>query len=95
VKFDNQKFHDWLKLKFGGTPACPLCGKRNWTLLDRLLRFSNMEEGGAYVIGGPQVPVVAMLCMNCNHLATFAALPIGLLEQRTRPQENDGEVSNG
>lgn len=59
---------------------CPRCGNKNFTLVDGYFNQSIQPEiGGGLVIGGPAVPSVVVVCVQCGFMAQHALGVLGLL----------------
>jgi len=73
-----QKLQSWMNTK-RIQPQCPACGAHNkWVPGDII---SSMPfTPGAITVGGPNVPMVQLLCANCAYVMLFAAVPIGLVQ---------------
>jgi hypothetical protein len=62
--------------------SCPMCGNKNFTLADGY--FTNtlqMNPQGGLVIGGPSIPTIAIICMQCGFISQHALGILGLLQQ--------------
>ena len=66
----------WTNSK-GVNANCPACGRNNWSTGD-IVTSPVFTKGGGISIGGPQIPMVQLICGNCAHVRLFAAVPIGL-----------------
>ena len=64
--------------------SCPVCGKRNWRLSDRVLELREYHRGGI-VVGGDQtlIPIIVAFCQECGAMIPFNALVLGIVEQKT------------
>lgn len=60
--------------------ACPMCGNRNFTLVDGYLnRPLQTELTMGMVLGGPSIPTVAIACSNCGFISEHALGALDLL----------------
>lgn len=63
----------------GVTLPCPRCGDDTWTILDAYISHSLTRDAGQFVIGGPVLPTVGVMCGKCGFLAEHAAVALGLI----------------
>lgn len=70
------------------THPCPVCALRNFTIAD-IINTSPADPSGAFVLG-PSIPLLLVMCTNCFHTLTFAAVPMQLMAEASPPTE--GEV---
>jgi hypothetical protein len=62
-----------------GIRSCPLCRISNWQLQDSLVQTPVASLGGAIMtIGGPIVPLVQLICLNCGFVSLHAAGLLGI-----------------
>jgi len=78
-----QKINKWLQSKFPIGLRCPLCSGNKWTIGDISIANQFDPNGGVSIGGG--VPVVLLVCNNCMHVPSFAAVPMGLAPQGSPP----------
>jgi hypothetical protein len=53
-------------------PTCPACGGRKWIPGEIIASPLYSHEKG-FSIGGPTIPMVQLVCGDCNYLMLFAA----------------------
>lgn len=74
----------------GATRPCQRCGKSSFTVLDSYSALNlNNELGGSIRIGGPNVPVALVACINCGAITAHALGALGLLP--IRKKEKNGK----
>jgi hypothetical protein len=73
-----QKIVDILKEK-GVTLACPMCGNKNFILIDGYFNNPLQSNFGDFHIGGPSIPSAALACSNCGFISQHALGMLGLL----------------
>lgn len=67
---------------------CSRCGCNSFTVLDGYSKIMLDEEiDGSLRLGGPMVPVTAVVCTNCGAITMHALGALGLLGKR---EENNG-----
>jgi len=78
---DKKKIVQKLQEK-GVRASCPMCGHNNFTIADGYFNHSiqNQIKSGL-VIGGPSIPTIAIICMNCGFTSEHALGVLGLLPQ--------------
>jgi predicted nucleic-acid-binding Zn-ribbon protein len=79
---NKKKIIDKLNQK-GVKPVCPMCGNTSFSLADGYL--SNTIQGTVglgFVIGGPSIPTVAIICKNCGFTSQHALGALGLLQNK-------------
>ena len=57
---------------------CSVCGHRNFSLIDHLISGIPVSPAGVMHVGGTNYPMAMVVCTNCYHCVTFAAIPFGL-----------------
>jgi predicted nucleic-acid-binding Zn-ribbon protein len=86
-----QKLNNWLKSK-NVNMLCPSCGRNAWEVADIVVA---PQFAGGIILGGQTVPMVQLICKNCFYVRLYAAVPIGLLEERKEPTiEKPAEKTN-
>ena len=78
----NQELKDKVvsRLNEKGLRECPMCHSNQFTIVDGFQQLMvNKELTSAFVVGGPIIPVVAIVCNNCGFLSQHAvgALKLG------------------
>jgi len=59
--------------------SCPMCGEKNFSLLNEVLRTDVQEELERAVMKGRGVPTLAIICTNCGFLSQHVLGTLGLL----------------
>ena len=70
---------------------CPVCGQHDWTLADGLVRLTLQEERGVVVVGGRNMPCVALICKRCGNTLLLNVIVLGLRDlaaKKGEPEEN-------
>lgn len=57
--------------------GCSVCGESKWQLGDIVHAIPYQQ--GAFVLGGPSIPVLFVVCTNCFHIVPFSAMALGLI----------------
>lgn len=72
-----------------GVESCPMCKQRKFNLLDGFIRIHiQSAPAKAFVLGGPSVPVVAIICENCGFMSQHALGALDLLEELKKDRED-------
>ena len=58
--------------------ACSICRTGQWTLSDGFVFFPTQDSAGSYVIGGPVLPNIALICSHCGNTVFLNLLVLGL-----------------
>ena len=74
----------WLKSRH--TQPCPVCGNRNFQLVDHLVQPITFA-GGGLSIGGVGYPQFMLVCSNCAHTLYFNAVASGILPPGDPPKK--------
>ena len=77
AKFENTRAVEYLKQKWAGR-ACPLCGVGNWSVSESTFQLTEFNYGST-IIGGPVIPVVPVICMNCGNTVLINAITAGII----------------
>lgn len=80
TKIDGQNMIAYLKDKWEGR-RCPMCGKGNWSVQDTVYEIREFNEG-SFVVGGPVIPVVPIVCTNCGNTVFLNAIISKALESQ-------------
>jgi hypothetical protein len=67
--------------------SCPVCGQRDWTLADGLVRLTLQEKRGVVVLGGRNMPCVALTCKRCGNTLLLNVIVLGLRDLATEKGE--------
>jgi predicted nucleic-acid-binding Zn-ribbon protein len=58
---------------------CPVCGNRNFTLLDHLVQPVTLGADKGLMLGGIGYPQFRLLCTSCSYTFFFNAVASGIL----------------
>jgi hypothetical protein len=58
--------------------GCPFCRSSELRIADRIFYMADYDAKGM-VLGGPTIPVVAVICLTCGHTMLFNAVVLGLV----------------
>jgi DNA-directed RNA polymerase subunit RPC12/RpoP len=58
--------------------ACPVCGNLKFILADGFTRDSLQDDVNAYLVGGPEIPEIVLVCSHCGHILKFSAGILGI-----------------
>jgi hypothetical protein len=65
----------------GANQPCPRCGQNQFALTDGYISHPlTNQTSGPFVIGGPAVPTIGVVCTNCGYLSEHAIGVLGLLK---------------
>lgn len=72
----DQRIVDFLNANWRPPKACALCGLNAWSIEQNIaeLRFLSM---GAFVVGGPVIPLIVVTCNNCGNTVFVNAIKAG------------------
>lgn len=87
MQVDRNKIADWLNTRWKGEKLCPICRSNNWSILDNVWE-SRKFQSGTLVVGGPVLPLVAIMCNVCGYTHFFNAIAVGAVQ---RPKEKGEE----
>jgi hypothetical protein len=74
----------------GANKPCHRCGHKHFSLVDKYSILTLQDNiPGPIAIGGPNVPVVLVVCNNCGAITAHALGALVLLE--TKKEENNGK----
>jgi hypothetical protein len=73
-----ERAKDFLRDKMQG--VCPSCGGRAFQIADLVNALP--YDGAGKLVLGPTVPLLLVMCDNCLHVLSFAAVPMGLLQEQ-------------
>lgn len=80
-----EKVKQWLVVKSAPLIGkCPVCGARDWSLLDHIIDFKPYHPEGTLFLGGPQYPAVGLFCQNCGNTQFLNAVKMGLVPPGSR-----------
>lgn len=52
---------------------CPICKAKKWVVGNDITQVTFQPTPGAFVLGGPCIPAVIMICSACGFLALHAS----------------------
>jgi hypothetical protein len=84
AKFDGKKMVEHLRTKWGGR-SCPMCSAGNWNVQDSTYQLIEFNQAG-FVIGGPVIPVIPIVCSNCGNTILVNAITAGIVGADTGGQ---------
>jgi hypothetical protein len=64
----------------GAVLPCSRCGTKDFTLTDGLGSI-HLGDGKTFVLGGPVVPTVMVICVNCGALYPHVLGVLGLFDE--------------
>ncbi|UNU87930.1 hypothetical protein [Aeromonas dhakensis] len=65
---------------------CPMCSHAHFSIADAYLRNELQDDLKNVSLGGPFIPAVAIICMNCGFISQHAIGALGI-----SPQGDDHE----
>jgi DNA-directed RNA polymerase subunit RPC12/RpoP len=69
-KFDRGKFIEKLQEK-GADKECPRCGGKTFSLMNGYT-FMPINETTDNIPGGPSIPAILVICVNCGAITPYA-----------------------
>lgn len=57
---------------------CPMCGGSAFLVTD-VAHAIPQDPSGRIVLGSKTIPLVLVMCENCNYVMPFAAVPMGIV----------------
>lgn len=78
-KLNRDKVIDSINRKWN-TKTCPMCGKNNWTIDDKIVTAIKIDEDKNVQLGGKFNPLVAITCLNCGNVIFINPLVIGAVD---------------
>jgi len=72
----------------GKSLHCPMCGHDKFMLVDGYFTSFIQDALGKLSLGGPGVPTVALICLNCGFLSQHAMGVLGLLAKKEETTGN-------
>lgn len=85
----DQSIVNFLNSKWRPPKSCQVCGANTWNVEPQLaeLRFLNL---GAFVVGGPVLPLVVLTCNNCGNTIFINAVKAGWIPPTAPPPATRG-----
>ena len=74
-----------LRTKWAGRP-CQMCGQGNWNISDKLFEIRELQKG-AFVLGGPIIPLIPIVCTYCGNTLLVNAIVAGVVPSTVPPPE--------
>lgn len=87
AKIDEKKIISHLKEKWEAR-LCPMCGKGPWNVQDSTYQLMEFNEG-AFVVGGPVIPVIPITCGNCGNTVLVNAILSGIMQSSAPPYKEE------
>jgi hypothetical protein len=63
-----------------GSEDCPICQHNDWLLMENVWGLIEFRENNL-IVGGPVLPLVAVMCNVCGHTIFFNAFAVGALKR--------------
>jgi predicted nucleic-acid-binding Zn-ribbon protein len=83
-----EKAAELIPAKWVGEQLCPICGVRNWTVLD--IAETRIYTGPGQSMSDRVYPVAPVACLNCGYMVFFNAGMLGLLDlELPKPAEEE------
>jgi len=60
---------------------CPMCANRSFTIADGYFKHSIDAKLKGFVLGGPSIPSIGLVCNNCGFISQHALGVLGLLSK--------------
>ncbi|WP_115702568.1 hypothetical protein [Legionella sainthelensi] len=91
-KEEADKLVSYLKEKWNGK-SCPMCLSGNWIVQDNCFQLTQYNAH-SFVIGGPVIPIIPVICNNCSNTLLINALLAGIIPPNAKlPIEQNQDVS--
>lgn len=85
---EKQKIVDILSKK-GANQPCPRCNEKTFTLLDGYFNQSIQQTLTAgFIMGGPSVPSIVVVCNNCGYMSQHALGVLGIMPKQEKVNES-------
>lgn len=68
-------------VKNGRELTCPMCGNNHFTVADAYFLNMLVTDLKAVPLGGPAVPAMSLICLNCGCISQHALGILGLLPE--------------
>lgn len=72
----------------GTNYKCPVCGQNQFNVEGPFSK-GIQSNPGTFVLGGPSVPTMGVICKNCGYIAEFALGVLGLLEEMKKEDKKN------
>lgn len=74
---------------------CPICHKGDMILADGFISHQlNKELTGNLTLGGPTIPIVAVICKDCGNTMEFSVGALGLLPKEDAQKVEEKREQN-
>ncbi len=67
--------------------VCPMCGQNKFIIADGYFNHPMQPNLQGFIIGGPSIPSIAIVCSNCGFMSQHALGVLGLLKGNKKAQE--------
>ena len=74
-----------------GDIKCPMCGNKHFIIADGYFNTTMQDKLDDYVIGGPSIPSIAIVCNNCGFISSHALGILGMLPKPKKESEKGGQ----
>lgn len=92
-KEEADKLVAYLKEKWKGK-SCPMCQTGNWIVQDNCFQITQYNAV-AFVIGGPVIPIIPVICNNCSNTLLINAILAGVITPKEKiPPEQNKDMSS-
>lgn len=58
---------------------CPMCGNNNFVVADGYFNNTIQPELKGFILGGPSIPTIPIICTNCGYISQHALGVLNLL----------------
>lgn len=91
TKFDEKQKEKIIKSleEHGVKSICPMCGNKQFQLVDGYLNQAIQETIPGVAIGGTTVPSVVIVCVYCGFISQHALGALGLLPKESAEGKKD------
>ena len=74
-----------------GDIKCPMCGNKHFIIADGYFNSTMQDDLKNFVLGGPSIPSIAIVCNKCGFISSHALGILGLLPPNTGDNQKGGE----
>lgn len=85
ASYDKEAVQKWISEYWTGTKDCLVCGSNDWILMDNVWELRDFH-GGDFSVGGPVLPLIALMCNVCGHTLLFNAIAVRAIERSPAPE---------
>lgn len=82
---EQQKILAAIQAKVPQIKNCPICGSVKWNLSVGVVTLSIQEQPGTIVLGGPGMPCIPLVCLNCGNTVLLNMMVLGLKDMLEKP----------